>query len=378
MRRRAAGDPRLPRSATSPRPPPAATRAASPGCLGVRYWQGWNEPNLSEYLTPSGDAAGPAGARQPRLVSEAAERLLRRHQGGRRGDVVVTAGTAPFGDHRRGARRMDPAYFVRNLFCLRGRRRPRPIRRCGPVRFDALAHHPYPIGPPTRTTAAPDDVVPDIWKLTRPLRVALKRQGPSPPAQADLGHRDLLGHRTASTRTVSRSAARPATWRRLLHALAPGRRRGRLVLMRDDPAGAAMASRSSRVSTSAARRLRRTGPSRSRSRRSASPSPPTAGAAWHSSGVSHHTPGPSRSSCGAAGAGGAPSASGHATDGCSSRRAGSEGQRAASAAGQRDEPPLARLRERPNAGADTPLTSQPRRCRPAWSASRRGRRGRST
>ena len=94
---------------------------------------------------------------------------------GRRGDVVVTAGTAPFGDHRRGARRMDPAYFVRNLFCLRGRRRPRPIRRCGPVRFDALAHHPYPIGPPTRTTAAPDDVVvPDIWKLTRPLRVALR------------------------------------------------------------------------------------------------------------------------------------------------------------------------------------------------------------
>ena len=26
------------------------------GLPRVRYWQGWNEPNLSEYLTPSGDA----------------------------------------------------------------------------------------------------------------------------------------------------------------------------------------------------------------------------------------------------------------------------------------------------------------------------------
>jgi hypothetical protein len=43
------------------------------------------------------------------------------------------------------------------------------------VRFDALAHHPFPIGPPRRHAVNPDDVVvPDMGKLTAPLAVALR------------------------------------------------------------------------------------------------------------------------------------------------------------------------------------------------------------
>jgi len=71
---------------------------------------------------------------------------------------------------------MDPAYFTRALLCVSGRRRPRPVRCSGgPVRFDTLAHHPYPGGSDRRKALNPDDVVvPDLGKLTRPLRAAIR------------------------------------------------------------------------------------------------------------------------------------------------------------------------------------------------------------
>jgi hypothetical protein len=47
--------------------------------------------------------------------------------------------------------------------------------RSTPAKFDVLAHHPYPIGPPGRHAINPDDVViPDIAKLTKPLHLAIK------------------------------------------------------------------------------------------------------------------------------------------------------------------------------------------------------------
>src|SRR5436190_1361522 len=152
----------------------------SPGGLllpRVRYWQAWNEPNLTDFLAPQwGHRHGHLIAISPLLYRRLLNGFYRGVKAVHRSNYVVSAGTAPFAEPRHGARRMPAAFFTRELLCVRGRRHPRP-KRCSssPVHFDALAHHPYPIGPPRRRAINPDDVViPDLGKLTRPLRVAIR------------------------------------------------------------------------------------------------------------------------------------------------------------------------------------------------------------
>lgn len=142
----------------------------------VKDWQAWNEPNLTNYLAPQWRRQG------GRLVPESPTRykaLLNAFYDGVKAvdpsNYVVSAGTAPFGDPNPGDARMPPAFFNRAFLCVSGRARPRAVRCAQPAKFDALAHHPYPIGPPGREAINPDDVVvPDLAKLTRPLKVAVE------------------------------------------------------------------------------------------------------------------------------------------------------------------------------------------------------------
>jgi hypothetical protein len=76
--------------------------------------------------------------------------------------LVVTAGTAPFGDFGHG-KRMMPVIFWRSLLSKR-------------ARFDALSHHPYSVGGPTRHALNSADVsIPDLGKLKRLLTRAHKK-----------------------------------------------------------------------------------------------------------------------------------------------------------------------------------------------------------
>lgn len=148
----------------------------------VRYWQVWNEPNLALYITPQWvRRRGKLVAESPVLYRALLNAFYRGVKSVSSGNVVVTAGTSPFGD-RPGGSRIPPALFVRDLFCLSGRTALRKVRCSGaPVHFDILAHHPYPIGPPRRHAPNPDDVVVADWsRLTRPLNAAL-RQGTVAP-----------------------------------------------------------------------------------------------------------------------------------------------------------------------------------------------------
>jgi hypothetical protein len=87
------------------------------------------------------------------------------------GNVVVSAGTAPYGDSYLGARRLPPMRFWRDVFCLGYR------QRCAdPIRFDAIAHHPYSIRGPRRGALGHDNVaIADVWRLVRLLRAAERR-----------------------------------------------------------------------------------------------------------------------------------------------------------------------------------------------------------
>lgn len=139
----------------------------------ISAWQVWNEPNLTDELTPAWErSAGrwvPAAAPAYRALLNAFARSVKSVDPA---VEIVTAGTAPFGDAPGGSR-IPPVTFWRALFC----REPGtgPVRRCPTVHFDAFAHHPYPIGPPHRTARNARDVtVPDLGKLAVLVRRAVR------------------------------------------------------------------------------------------------------------------------------------------------------------------------------------------------------------
>ena len=139
----------------------------------VRYWQGWNEPNLNFFLTPQWKRTNRGYAPvAPVLFRTMTNSFYVAVKHVAASNVVVLAGTAPYGDQP-GGTRTQPVAFFRTLFCLAGAVRLTPVRCPTPVHFDILDHHPYATGGPLQTALNPDDVaVPDIGKLSRVLRAA--------------------------------------------------------------------------------------------------------------------------------------------------------------------------------------------------------------
>ena len=234
-RRRAPGSRRRPATACSRKPWRGATRAASRTCRACAT----TRPGTSR---TSGTSSTPQWTRRGGRFRPASPAIYRKllnafYKGAKSG---LPARLHGFRGHRP-VRRVPAgreanagrALHARAALCVRGRSHPRPKRRCpgGPVFFDALAHHPYPIGTPRRTAINPDDVViPDIWKLTRPMKVAL-RAGYVRPRRPKpvLGDRDLLGHQPARPERPAGEAGRQVYGGRALHALAPGCERRGLV-----------------------------------------------------------------------------------------------------------------------------------------------------
>jgi hypothetical protein len=139
----------------------------------VRYWQLWNEPNLSTYLEPQWTRTRgrlrPASPLLYRALLNAGYRAVKRVHAD---NFVISAGTAPYGDPSPGGRRLSPVPFLRGLLCLRGSAlRPAPCH--DPAHLDAISHHPYAIGGPNWHVPNPEDAaVPDLGRLTRVLRKA--------------------------------------------------------------------------------------------------------------------------------------------------------------------------------------------------------------
>jgi hypothetical protein len=149
----------------------------SGGFLGlprVRYFQAWNEPNLSNYLTP----VYSGGQRQsPGHYRAMLNAFFDAVKGVHGDNLVVTAGTAPYGDPP-GGNRIRPLSFWRDVLCLKGRKKLKRRKCPTKPRFDILAHHPInTAGGPGRSAIHPDDVsTPDFDSIRRVLRAAERRK----------------------------------------------------------------------------------------------------------------------------------------------------------------------------------------------------------
>jgi hypothetical protein len=161
----------------------------------VHYWEVWNEPNLSYYLTPQwtkqkhGYAA--TSPRVYRRLLNAFYAAVKRVSGR---NVVVGGATAPFGDlspSQRNNARIQPVSFVEDLLCLHGKQLKRS--HCSHLaHLDVLDHHPYDIGGPYQHAVNSGDVsVPDMGKLERLLRAAQRQRAVLPRAAKHLWATEL-------------------------------------------------------------------------------------------------------------------------------------------------------------------------------------------
>jgi hypothetical protein len=142
------------------------------GLPAVGYIEAWNEPNLSDYLSPQYTKKSTFAGDYYRGMVNAVSAGVRRSGSGAK---VVAGATAPYGDPV-GGERSRPLRFMRDFLCLDGDLKPRP--KCKDrANFDILSHHPITLsGGPNRSAIHPDDLaMPDVKHLERTLRRAEKK-----------------------------------------------------------------------------------------------------------------------------------------------------------------------------------------------------------
>jgi hypothetical protein len=119
----------------------------------VEYFEVWNEPNLSRFLTPQWEGTRPESAiHYRRLLNAFYDGVKVAHPGAQ----VVAGATAPYGDpgHPRTGR-MRPLRFLREVLCLK---RHGAAECPTPPRLDVLSHHPISLsGGPKQSAIHRDD-----------------------------------------------------------------------------------------------------------------------------------------------------------------------------------------------------------------------------
>jgi Cellulase (glycosyl hydrolase family 5) len=135
------------------------------GLPRVRYWQAWNEPNLSLYLEPQYVETAPFSPGSYRtMVNEFAAGVKSVH-----GDnLVIAGGTAPFG----GDNNVPPLTFMREFLCLSASLQPKCTEK---VHLDIWAHHPYTSGGPTHQAFNANDAsLGDLPEMRRVLTAGVE------------------------------------------------------------------------------------------------------------------------------------------------------------------------------------------------------------
>jgi hypothetical protein len=130
----------------------------------AHVFQVWNEPNLSQDLSPV-NAAAYRG-----MVNAVAASV----HAVSRSNLVVAGGLDPFGNKGKTWHSVSPLAYMRSLLCVS--KGTHPHRTCSSVaHFDVWSHHPYTFNGPFGHAKRPDDVsLGDLPKMRSLLRTALK------------------------------------------------------------------------------------------------------------------------------------------------------------------------------------------------------------
>lgn len=136
----------------------------------VRYFQVWEEENLSAHLNPLWEGSRLVSPLHYREMLNAAYAGIHDADPGAR---VIAGGLSPYGDAFAGGSRIPPVWFWRSLLCLRGAKL-RPAGCPDPAHFDIAAHNPINVSGPSSSAFSPLDVsTPDIGRLTPIVRRAV-------------------------------------------------------------------------------------------------------------------------------------------------------------------------------------------------------------
>jgi hypothetical protein len=154
--------------------------SSTPGLPRVRFWQLWNEPNVSFYFQPQlGGDGKPVSPLLYRQLLQAFTPGIRRGNPAAR---VVAGGTSPFGRRSSRVTVVAPLRFLRDVVCVSAGT---PRRTCRTrVPFDIWAHHPYTSRGPTGAAIRADDVSLGDLRGVRRLLTAAQRLGQVQSPQA--------------------------------------------------------------------------------------------------------------------------------------------------------------------------------------------------
>ncbi len=141
----------------------------------VGYYEAFNEPNLDFWLSPQFSGGKNTG---PELYRGLHNALAESVKAVNVDNKIVGPALAPFGGITAEKKtRTRPLKFMRDLFCLKGRKlKPVACPNGERVIIDIVSHHPISVtGPPTQKAINPDDATAgDMDKVKKVVRAAEK------------------------------------------------------------------------------------------------------------------------------------------------------------------------------------------------------------
>ena len=141
----------------------------TPGVPAVRYFQGLNEPNLSNFFFPQYETSGKPLS--PFLYRDLINAFYAGVKAAEPASLVILAGLGPIEVAKY---TIGPMKFARLMLCMSGGKKPKPsVESCGAgVHFDIFAIQPYTTGGPNHKGKVNDVQIGDLPKLQNLIKAA--------------------------------------------------------------------------------------------------------------------------------------------------------------------------------------------------------------